>query len=122
MNQAYAPVGRGNLIMVKKAKDFREKVITFTPYWDIPGRERKPLFMFQCNIHDNWFRKDKKDLLKKDIGNLRKILIDAVFYKWGIDDKYIWLDGPFLKYQEADSGKKKLVVKVKVLEWIMPSI
>ena len=115
MNCAYSPIGRGKLVMVKRARDFKEKVITFTPYFKVDVA-RRPLFSFESLIYDNWYTKSGDKLLRKDIQNLLKILIDSVMYKIGLDDSSIW-DCSIRKVQETNNPK--IIVRLRVLEYLI---
>ena len=114
MNQIYAPIGRGQIMMVKKAKEFREKAILFTPYWKELKDHHNPKLSFEVWVFDRWYRKDGKGYLRKDVGNLRKVLIDAICYKWGIDDKHVWRESMY-KEDMVEGEDQKIIVRVKVL-------
>ena len=54
----------------------------------------------EVEIHENWFSK-KGSVLRKDVANREKFLIDAVFEALDIDDKYIF-EHKLIKVQDLE--------------------
>ena len=96
--------------MTKEAKLYKNNVIMFCPPWTPP---EDSVFTISGEVWCNWLTK-AGGLRRLDIPNLTKITIDAVFQKFGVDDKYVVSSGPWEKKQTLDDPY--VIVRVKVLD------
>lgn len=61
-------------------------------------------------IHENWYTLDG-EILRKDVGNREKFLIDSIFEALGLDDKIIW-EHTIKKVQNDDEEKAVITFEV----------
>ena len=72
----------------QQARKFKDIVAIHMPYWELPKGE--VLFIMHNRYHANWYYKNGK-IKKKDVQNMNRLLIDAVFKKLGLDDCHLWM-------------------------------
>ena len=72
----------------KEARDFVNLVKRYIPHCTYTI---DTLFSIDIEIHDNWYTKQGK-VKRKDVQNLDRLLIDAIFNKIGIDDSHIFVE------------------------------
>ena len=59
-------------------------------------------FEVEIIVHTDWYYKNGK-LRRLDIHNMDKLLVDAVFYRLGIDDSHVW-KLTSSKYQDCNNS------------------
>ena len=70
------------------AREFKKKVVLFMPIIHLDITPQIKLAMHN-RYHSDWFYKNK-NIRKKDVQNMNRLLIDAVFSKLGLDDKHLF--------------------------------
>ena len=73
--------------LTQEARRFKDKVKIHMPYWELP--DRVLLFSVRISYNSDWYYKNKK-VRKKDVQNLDKLLIDAMFKALGRDDSFLF--------------------------------
>jgi len=63
-----------------------------------------------CAVYENWFFKNGT-MVKKDVANREKFLIDSVFKGLEIDDRFIW-EIIFKKVQSETEEKAEVYIEV----------
>jgi Holliday junction resolvase RusA-like endonuclease len=79
--------GTRQLYLSKEARNFKDKVKISMPFWELPDKEL--VFYIHNKYHANWFYKNGKPK-KKDVQNMNRLLIDAIFQTLGRDDSVLW--------------------------------
>ncbi len=76
------------IYLTPAARKFKDMVKLHMPFWNLPVNK---IFIFDIKIeyYSKWKFKNKS-IKKKDLQNLNKLLIDAVFDVLGRDDAFIW--------------------------------
>lgn len=73
------------IYLTTEAREWKRTVAIHTPKIEFGDTEMIHLSIY---VYQNWYYKNGK-LKKEDIHNMDKILIDAMFNKWGIDDSRV---------------------------------
>ena len=90
VNHLYGRHAKGFMFVKQEAKDLKEeirKIVLKDISLIIPNLNDG--LKIEVEIHENWYSK-KGTVLRKDIANREKFLIDSVFKALGIDDKFIF--------------------------------
>lgn len=72
----------------KSANNFKDLVALHVPKWDLPD-DRAYIFHLTNTFYNDWYYKNGK-VKRQDVQNLDRLLIDAIFKRIGLDDKYLW--------------------------------
>lgn len=113
MNNIYGIVKRYktiNVFMTPEARAVKERILTFTPLWKF-DREVKPVFSLTAHVFDNWIRKDRLDMIVKDVDNMGKIIQDGIFSRLGVNDKYV-VDKRVIKRQQDKEPYIDIILKI----------
>lgn len=87
MNKLYAVNFRTRSVyMTNEARDFKSKMKLFITPYTVTSNDK---IMINLHIHRNWYYKNK-NMIKSDIQNLVKVMIDAVAERLGFDDCQVW--------------------------------
>lgn len=113
INHLYGRHSRGFMFVKKEAKDLKEEIrkiiIKSLPF--VCSDLNKGLKV-RVEIHENWFSK-KGTVLRKDVANREKFLIDSVFDALDIDDKFIF-EHNFIKIQDTEN--EFAIVKIEEIK------
>ena len=74
------------IYLTQEARKFKDRVAIHLPYFTVPDTAQ---VIINIKYHDNWYCKNG-NLKKKDIQNMDKLIIDAIFKRLGIDDSQVW--------------------------------
>lgn len=74
------------IYLSKEAKEFKKLVFIHTPPYKI---KEGAMYQITIQVYSNWWCKNG-NIRRKDIQNLDKLLIDAMFEKFGADDSVIF--------------------------------
>ena len=87
------------------AKRFKDKVMIHIPYFEIPDEAKITIII---KYHDNWYYKNGK-LKRKDVQNMDKLIIDAIFKRLGVDDSHVWCNVN-VKVQNMEEIKTEITI------------
>ncbi len=115
VNHLYGRHSKGFMFVKQEAKDLKEeirKIVLKDISLIIPNLNDG--LKIEVEIHENWYSK-KGTVLRKDIANREKFLIDAVFDALGIDDKYIF-EHKLIKVQDSEEYSLIKIGGIKMAE------
>ncbi len=115
VNHLYGRHSRGFMFVKQEAKDLKEEIKQIV-YKSLPFvcPNLNDGLKIEVEIHENWFSKTGK-VLRKDIANREKFLIDSVFEALGIDDKYIF-EHKLIKVQDSEEYSLIKIGGIKMAE------
>jgi Holliday junction resolvase RusA-like endonuclease len=79
--------GRRNVYLTQSARNFKTKVKLNVPAWELDDQDL--VFQIHNKYYSNWYYKNGKPK-KKDVQNMNRLLIDAIFSALGKDDSLLW--------------------------------
>ncbi len=112
VNHLYGRHSKGFMFIKQEAKDLKEeikKIVHDSLPFVCPNLNDG--LKIEVEIHENWYSK-KHQVLRKDIANREKFLIDSVFDALGIDDKYIF-EHRLIKVQDQEEYSLIKIMGVK---------
>ncbi len=115
VNHLYGRHAKGFMFVKQEAKDLKEeirKIVLKDISLIIPNLNDG--LRVEVEIHENWYSK-KRTVLRKDIANREKFLIDSVFDALGIDDKYIF-EHKLIKVQDSEEYSLIKIGGIKMAE------
>jgi Holliday junction resolvase RusA-like endonuclease len=96
-------------ILTKEARELKKKIIEQVEdmdlEFDVNDDTQLAVDIF---VHENWFSKSG-NILRKDVANREKFLIDAIFDALKIDDKHIFSN---CLYKVQDEKKEFCVINI----------
>ena len=100
--------------LTKEGKELRrfieEQVDEQIDFLDLPDYRDKKLSVL-VDVYENWLTKKGK-VARKDVANREKFLIDSVFNRLGIDDKFIFKH----EMRKIQSKTEKSIIKIEVID------
>lgn len=99
----------GSVYLSVDAKKYKQQVIIHTPHWDVAYNKDLKL-RIDLEFRANWYYKNGK-MKKKDIQNMDKLVIDAVFTKLGIDDSHVWYNSN----SKVQSDKHETQISLEII-------
>lgn len=97
-----------------EARKYKDRIALSMPNWKLPS-DKIYIFNIDIEYYSKW-KYNNKNIKKKDLQNLNKLLIDGIFKVLGRDDCFIWsitekkMPSPVEDYYEEDMTRVELEV------------